>query len=223
MEVTAVEKSDGKLLVHASTGGTQETFEADLVVHGAGRVPELDDLNLAAAGVQTEVRGVKVNEYLQSVSNPAVYAAGDAAASGLPQLTPVAGYEGRIVASNLLEGNHRKVEHMPVPTIVFTIPPLAAVGVLEHAARQKGLDFRISHEDTSGWYSSRRVGEESAGFKVLIENGSDRVLGAHVIGPHADELINVFALAMQTDISANRLRHAIFGYPTLGSDVKYML
>ena len=128
---------------------------------------------------------------------------GDAASSGLPQLTPVAGYEGQIVASNLLKGNHRKIEHMPVPTVVFTIPPLAAVGLLEHAARQKGLDFRISHEDASGWYSSRRVGEDSAGFKVLIENGSNRVLGAHVIGPHADELINVFALAMQADIPAS--------------------
>jgi len=141
----------------------------------------------------------------------------------LPLLTPVAAYEGRIVASNLLKGNHRKVERMAVPTIVFTIPPLAAVGLLEHAAQQKGLNFKTTHEDTSGWYSSRRVGEESAGFKVLIENESDRVLGAHVIGPHADELINVFALAMQADIPASRLKHAVFGYPTLGSDVKYML
>jgi len=123
-EVTAIEKSDGKLLVHALTAGTQSMFEADLVVHGAGRVPELDDLNLAAAGVQAEERGVKVNEYLQSISNPAFYAAGDAASSGLPQLTPVAGYEGQIVASNLLKGNQRKIEHMPVPTVVFTIPPL---------------------------------------------------------------------------------------------------
>ncbi len=223
MEVAAVEKSDEKLSVHASTGGKQEIFEADLVVHGAGRVPEIDDLNLSAAGVETEERGVRVNEYLQSISNPAVYAAGDAAASGLPPLTPVSAYQGRIVASNLLKGNHRKVAHLAVPTIIFTVPPLAAVGLLEHAARQKGLEFRINHEDTTGWYSSRRVGEESAGFKVLIENSSDRVLGAHVIGPHADELINVFALAMQADIPASRLKHALFGYPTVASDVKYML
>src|SRR5713226_7563646 len=147
MEVAAVEKSDDKMSVHVSTGGERKVFEADLVVHGAGRVPELDDLNLAAAGVQTEERGVRVNEYLQSISNPAVCAAGDAAASGLPPLTPVAAYEGRIVASNLLKGNRRKVEHVAVPTIVFTIPPLAAVGLLEHAARQKGLNFRTTRED----------------------------------------------------------------------------
>ena len=222
MEVVAVEKSGEKLSVHVSSAGAEKVFEADLVVHGAGRVPEIDDLNLAIAGVQTEERGVRVNEYLQSISNPAVFAAGDAA-SGLPPLTPVAAYEGRIVASNLLKGNHRRVENMAVPTIVFTLPPLAAVGLLEHAARQKGLNFRTTHEDTSGWYSSRRVGEECSGFKVLIEHGSDRVLGAHVIGPHADELVNVFALAMQADVPASRLKHSLFGYPTLGSDVKYML
>lgn len=222
-EVTAVEQSAEKLLVHALAKGKQQVFEADLVVHGAGRVPEIDDLNLAAAGVQTEERGVQVNEYLQSISNPAVYAAGDAAATGLPQLTPVAQYEARIVALNLLNGNHEEVELFPVPTIVFTVPPLAAVGLLEHTARQKSLEFRIRHENTAGWYSSRRVGEESAGFKVLIENGSDRILGAHVLGPQADELIGVFALAMQADIPASRLKHVVFAYPTLGSDVQYML
>ena len=223
VEVSAIERTNDKLLVHGSTGREHTTFEVDSVVHGAGRVPEIDDLNLAGAGVESEESGVRVNEYLQSISNTAVFAAGDAAAGGLPKLTPVAAYEGRIVASNLLKGNHRKVEHMAIPTIVFTIPPLAAVGLLEHAAREKGLNFRTTHEDTSGWYSSRRVGEESAGFKVLIEDRSDRVLGAHVIGPHADELINIFALAMQADITASKLKHGIFGYPTLGSDVKYML
>jgi glutathione reductase (NADPH) len=222
-EVAAVEKSDDKLTVRCSSASKQQPCEADLVVHGAGRVPEIDDLNLAAAGVQADERGVRVNEYLQSVSNPAVYAAGDAAASGLPKLTPVAGYEGGIVASNLLKGNHRKVESVPVPTIVYTIPPLAAVGISAQAAQQKGLRFRAKKEDTSGWYSSRRVAEDCSGFKVIVEEGTDRILGAHLLGPHAEEVINVFALAIQTETPASRLRHAILGYPTVGSDVKYML
>ncbi len=223
MEVTAIEKLDDKLAVHALAGAKQEVFEADLVVHGAGRVPEIDDLNLTAAGVQTEERGIKVNEFLQSVSNPAVYGAGDAAASGLPQLTSVSVYGGQIVASNLLKGNHRTVEHLAVPTVVYTIPPLAMVGLLDDAARQKGFAFRINHQDTAGWYSSRRVGEESAGFKVLIDDGSDRILGAHVIGPNADEVINVFALAMQADIPASRLKGVLFAYPTPSYDVQYMV
>lgn len=223
VEVVAIQKSADKITVNASTGSGQRAFEGDLVVHGAGRVPEIDDLNLAAAGVQAEERGVRVNDYLQSISNPAVYAAGDAAATGLPKLTPVAGYAGRIVASNLLKGNHRKVDRIAVPTVVFTIPPLAAVGLSERTAKEKGLKFRINKEDTSSWYSSRRVAEDCSGFKVLVEEGSDRLLGAHLIGPNAEELINVFALAMQTEIPASKLKDTIFGYPTLGFDVQYMI
>jgi glutathione reductase (NADPH) len=126
-EVKAIEKSAGGLAVHAQVAGAEKKFEADLVVHGAGRVPIIEDLNLTAAAVDTDRQGIKVNDYLQSLSNPAAYAAGDAAASGGPPLTPVAGYEGRVVASNLLEGNHVKARYAGVPTVAFTIPPLASV------------------------------------------------------------------------------------------------
>jgi len=137
-EVKAIEKRDDQFYVGASTEGDKREFQADIVVHGAGRVADIDDLNLSAAGVEAEKRGVKVNEYLQSVSNPAVYAAGDAAASGLPPLTPAAVYEGTIAASNLLKSNNRKVGQPPVPSVVFTVPPLAAVGMSERAAKERG-------------------------------------------------------------------------------------
>jgi glutathione reductase (NADPH) len=88
-EVIGVEMAGGHLVVRGTRGGTGRRFETDLAVHSAGRVPELDDLDLEAAGVKRERRGVVVNEFLQSVSNPAVYAGGDAAASG-PPLTPKA-------------------------------------------------------------------------------------------------------------------------------------
>ena len=194
-----------------------------MVVHGAGRVADVDDLNLSAAGVEAEKLGVKVNDYLQSVSNPAVYAAGDAAASGLPALTPVAVYEGTIAASNLLEGNHTKIRYIPVPSVVFTVPVLAAVGMSEQAAQKQNLRFRVHRENTGNWYSSRRVGEDCSGFKVLIEESTGRLLGAHVLGPEADELINVFALAIQSQATAEMLQQTIFAYPTHGSDVTYML
>lgn len=91
-------------IVKASTKEGERILETDLVVHGAGRVPDIDDLDLEQAGVKRESKGVSVNAYLQSVSNPPVYAAGDAAASsGLP-LTPVASMEGYVVASNMLNG-----------------------------------------------------------------------------------------------------------------------
>jgi glutathione reductase (NADPH) len=185
-EVTAVTKSAGGLGVHASTPGGERVFEADMVVHGAGRVPDIDELNLGIAGVERTARGVKVNGYLQSTSNPAVYAAGDAAASG-PPLTPVAAYEGQIVAQNLLKGNHRKPNYQGVPSVVFTVPPLASTGLLEHEARERGLQFQSKMQDMSNWYSSRRVREKYSGFKILVEEGTGLILGFSNMSPAAPE------------------------------------
>ncbi|MCI0454472.1 MAG: NAD(P)/FAD-dependent oxidoreductase [Candidatus Dadabacteria bacterium] len=217
----AIEKSPDHLIIHASVGHTEQKFEADMVVHGAGRVPEIDDLDLEKANVKSDKKGVIVNEYLQSISNPTVYAAGDAAASpGLP-LTPVAAMEGDIVASNLLKGDHLTPDYTGVPTVVFTVPPLASVGLREETARERGLKFRITHRDTSGWYSSRRVGMKYSGFKVLVEEESDRILGAHLLGPHAEEVINLFAIAIRLGISATDLKKIPYAYrvvrPTLAT------
>ena len=222
-QVEGVEKTGDHLVVHAFSGSERRDYAADMVVHGAGRVAEIQDLNLAAAEVEATGRGVKVNEYLQSTSNPAIYAAGDAADSGGPPLTPVAGYEGRVVAENLLQGNHATASYVAVPTVAFTIPSLARVGHSEQSAREKSLRFRTHREVTTSWYSSRRVAEECSGFKVLIEEGSNRILGAHLLGPHAEETINLFALAIKSGITAPGLQETIFAYPTLASDVRYML
>lgn len=221
--VKKIEKKSGHLIVYASVNGVSQSFEADLVVHGAGRVPEIDDLDLETAGVEREKRGISVNEYLQSVSNPAVYAAGDAAASGGPPLTPVAGMEGEVAAANLLKGNQWKLDLRAIPSIVFTLPPVASVGLLEAAAREKGLKFRVNHQDTSEWYSSRRLGAKYSAFKVLIEDESERILGAHLIGPHAEEQINLFTLAMRFDIRSSDIEKTLFAYPTGASDLASMV
>jgi len=222
-EVIGVERSSGQLVVQASPSGQKRTFEANVVVHAAGRVPEIDDMNLDKSGVEWGKRGVNVNEFLQSVSNPAVYAAGDAAASGGPPLTPVASYEGIIVAANLLKGNSQKPNYPGIPTVVFTIPPLAAVGLSESEAGKRGLKFRVKMEMTGGWYASRRVGETHSGFKVLVEKGTDQILGAHLLGTQAEEVINLFAVAMRSGMRATDLKHMLFAYPTHGSNTPYML
>jgi glutathione reductase (NADPH) len=222
-EAIGVEKRAGQLVVQASVSGQTRTFEADMVVHAAGRVPEIDDMNLDTAGVEWDKKGVKVNEFLQSVSNPAVYAAGDAAASGGLPLTPVASYEGIIVAANLLKENHKKPSYLGVPTVVFTIPPLASVGLSETEAREQGLKFQVTKEMTSDWYSSRRVAEKYSGFKVLVEEVTDRILGAHLLGSQAEEVINLFGVAMRSGMRAADLKHMLFAYPSHGSDVPYML
>ncbi len=222
--VTKIREAGAVFTVHIDAQNTTSGMEAEMVVHGAGRVPEIDDLNLDEAGVRWDRHGVTVNEYLQSVSNPAVYAAGDAAATGAPRLTPVAAHQGRIVAANLLDEQKRQApDYTVVPSVVFTVPPLASVGLLERDAQRRGVALDVHQGHTASWHSSRRVGETHSGFKVLVEKSSGRILGAHVLGPHADDVINLFAMAMRTGATATSLKEILYAYPTAESDIPYMV
>jgi len=223
-QVNAVEQSDnGELIIKATSNGAEQTFRADLAVHGAGRVPAVDGLELEKANIEYGKRGIVVNEYLQSVSNPAIYAAGDVAATdGIP-LTPVAVAEAFTVASNILKGNQRTVEYTGTPSVVFTIPALARVGMTEVEARKRGLQFTVNHQKSSNWYSSRRTNEKHTGFKVLIEEDTGRILGAHLLGAHAGEVINMFVLAIRHGITASDLKRTIYVHPAETTDISYML
>jgi glutathione reductase (NADPH) len=222
-EVTAVDaKPDGVLVLHMDNG---ETITADVAIHGAGRVPATAGMGLDVADIETEPNGaVRVNEYLRSPTNLRVYAAGDAAAPpGSAPLTPAAGYESGIVAANLLGGDYLTPDYRGLPSVVFTIPPLVRVGLTEQEARAEGLDVEIKQSETSGWYSNRRVRETCGMFKTLVDRETDQIVGAHVLGPHAEELINLFGLAIRQGITASDLRQQLYAYPTVGSDVAYIL
>ncbi len=220
--VNAIEKAHSGYRVHASQRGQSMLLDADLVVHAAGRAPALASLDLQAAGVVTEGGRPMLNQYLQSVSNPAVYAAGDAAQKG-PPLTPVSSHDAKVVAANLLEGNHRTPNYTGVPSVAFTIPPIAAVGLTEAQAREQGAKVRIKSHKASDWFTARQTAEPVYGFKVIVDEKTDRVLGAHLVGPHVDETINVFALAVRHGLTAEDLKTTMFAYPTGASDVGYML
>jgi len=221
-EVRGVDAAAGGVVVRGLQNGAERRFEADLAVHGAGRVPDIDDLDLDVAGVKREKGGIIVNQFLQSVSNPAVYAGGDAAANG-PQLTPKADHDALVLTANLLQGNHRSPNYEGIASAVFTVPPLASSGLSDAAARTRGLRFRTNRQDTSGWFNTRRVGETVSGFKVLVEEETDRVLGAHLLGPHADEVINLFAVAIRLGLRADALKETLYAYPTYGADIRFML
>jgi len=220
--VTGIERTSVGFSVHGETDGRKIEIEADCVVHAAGRVPALEELDLEKGDIAIDDGRIRLNDFLQSVSNPKVYAAGDSAQTG-PPLTPVAGSDGWLVAANLLEGNHRRPDYRGVPSVAFTLPPIAAVGMSEADVRASGRCFRLKCERTAGWYTARRVAEPVYGYKTLVEEGTDLILGAHIVGPHADEVVNLFGLAIRHDLTASDLKHAIFSYPTGASDIGAML
>ncbi len=221
--IVDVQPSDGGYQVTLEHAGAQETIDTDLVVHGAGRVAELADLGLDAAGVEWGEHGIQVADHLQSTSNPAVWAAGDSAdTEGMP-LTPVAVSEAKVAASNMIKGTTTTPDYAGIPTAVFTIPELARVGMLESEARAAGVDLAVRYSDTSGWYSNYRFGETTAAAKILIDQSNDQIVGAHLLGPEYGELINTLGLAIKLGLTTRQLKSATAAYPTVGSDLGSML
>lgn len=221
-EVKAVRKRGDGFKVEAQGPDGRVVIETDLAIHSGGRAPALEALDLDTAGIAHDKGRLTLDKTFRSTSNPAVYAAGDAAGGPLP-LTPVAALEAHAVVANLLGKQGATVDYTGIPSAVFTLPPLVRVGLLEAEARAQGLAFRVKHESVPGWYTARRVNEPCYGYKVLVEEGSERILGAHLIGPDAAEVINLFALAMRSGLTADAIRHATFTYPTAASDIESML
>jgi len=221
--IAAVERTNRDYRVTLERAGALETIETDLIVHGAGRVADLADLGLDAAGVQWGERGVRVGEHLQSTTNPAVWAAGDSAdTAGMP-LTPVAVSEAKVAASNMIKGTKTTPDYAGIPTAVFTIPELTRVGMLEAEAHEHGIDLAVRFSDTSGWYSNYRTGETAAAAKILIDQSTDRIVGAHLLGPEYGELVNTCGLAIKLGLTTRQLKSATAAYPTVGSDLSSML
>lgn len=222
-EVKMISKKGERFLVSGNQNGAQIEIMTDCVVHGAGRTPDIDDMQLGKANIIHTSKGIQVNDYLQSISNPKIYAAGDCADSKGRPLTPVAGFESHIVASNLLDGNQKKVEYPAQPTALFTLPALATVGKTEEQVKEEGLNYQVKFQRTDDWYSYKRTNEQYTAFKTIIDKETHKVLGAHILGSKAEEIINLFAMAMNHNLSTTELKKMIYAYPSHASDIPYML
>lgn len=222
-EVSKIESKDGHYITTGISNGNETTYKAAAVFNSAGRPPAIFDLELEKAGISFSKKGIEVNEYLQSTTNANIYAAGDAADSrGLP-LTPVAVLEGHVVASNIIKGNKKKVSYPPMPSVVFTLPTMATVGLLEDEAKEKGYDINVNFEKVDNWFNARRLNVDEYAYKTIIDKNNNTILGAHLIGPHCEETINLFAMAIKTKMTISDLRTMIFSYPTMASDLTYIL
>lgn len=222
VEVAAIEPEGGRLGVRFGHDGTERTLSADRIVNGAGRVACLDDLGLDAAGVTVEHGGIVVDDYLRSVSNPQVWAAGDTLTVS-PQLSPLATYEGQIVGRNIVDGPRHQADWRVVPSGVFTVPALSSVGLSEEQAKDQGLRYEAEVNDMSDWFSSRTYAEDAAWSKTLVDPESGRILGAHLLGHRGEDLIHLFALAMKHGLTASDLREQLYAFPTFSADMKSVI
>jgi len=219
--VQRVETAGGRLRTIFEDGGKEHAVESDRVVNGAGRIANVAEIDLDAGKIAHDGFRIAVDDYLRSKTNPAVYVCGDVTAS--PQLSPVATYEGRLVGRNIVEGAKHKPDYAGLPSSVYTVPALATVGLSEAKAKEQGLKTRVQVNDMEYWFSTRTFAETVAWSKIIVEEDTDRVVGAHLVGHAGEELINVFGLAMKHGITATEIRDFVYAYPTFSADIKSML
>jgi glutathione reductase (NADPH) len=200
-------------------------FETDLVVHGAGRVPDLDTLGLNAAGIEHSERGIIVDQ-TQRTSNRCIFAVGDCAAT--MQLARVADKEAQVAAENILAelnlGQKSTMDYGAVPAILFTYPQLGMVGQTEDSLKQGGQTYQKSFAKNLSWPTYKRVGLKHAAYKILTD-ANNLILGAHILSDQASGLINTIKQAMLNETMVHELyeQAIVSPYPTRESDLSYML
>ena len=222
IKVHLIERAAGGIRVVYEQDDTERSIVAERIVNGAGRVANVDSLDLDTGRVQHDGTRLTLDDRLRSVSNNQVHACGDVLWN-TPQLSPVATYEGRIVGQNIVEGPCHRPDYSSIPACVYTIPAIASVGMTEAKARESGIKIKVQATDMNGWISSRTHAESTAWAKVIVDEATNRILGVHIVGHAGEELINIFALAIRHGIPATALRDQIYGYPTFSADIKYLL
>lgn len=217
-QASSIEKIDDKHIVYYHQDGVQHQKTVDVVFNTSGRVPSIDDLKLENAGVVTNRNGIVVNSKLQSESQENFYACGDVSIKTLP-LTPLSGIEAQVVSENIL-GNNKELKVPAIPSAVFMIPTIAGIGLTEKQAKEKGLNYEVIENDASSWFNNRRLQGIKYAYKILLDKSNNEIVGAHIIGPEASEQINMFAVAMNAEMTFENLKNTIFTYPSWGNDIR---
>jgi pyruvate/2-oxoglutarate dehydrogenase complex dihydrolipoamide dehydrogenase (E3) component/uncharacterized membrane protein YdjX (TVP38/TMEM64 family) len=215
-----VTKTDTGKLVQYESDGQKGGIEVDEILIGAGRAPNVEGLNLEAAGVKYEAgkgRGVLVNDKLQT-TNPNIYAAGDIC---LPyQFTHLADSAARIVIQNALFFGRKKFSALTIPWCTYTDPEVAHVGLNEASAQKKGIEVTTFVKPLSEVDRAIVDGEEAGFVKIHVKKGTDKILGATIVARHAGEMISEITTAMVGNIGLKTLASVIHPYPTQAEAIR---
>ncbi|MGE5190458.1 MAG: dihydrolipoyl dehydrogenase family protein [Gemmatimonadota bacterium] len=195
----------------ADGGGEPRTIDGDALLVAAGRKPNVDGLDLAAAGVTFSPRGIPADARMRT-NVPHIYACGDV--NGVFPFTHVAGYEAGIALSNAVLRLPRKADYAKVPWCTFTDPEVASIGLNEKRARAAGAEYRVLEANFAEVDRALAEGETDGKIKVLI-GSSGTLLGCQIAGRHAGELIHEWVAAVNGKVKLSALAGAVHAYPTL--------
>ncbi|MBC2135650.1 NAD(P)/FAD-dependent oxidoreductase [Listeria innocua] len=214
-DITKINKNGEKLHIEGKNGFSLET---DLIIGATGRTPNIAHLALDKANIDYTKKGITVNEKLQTPNHAHIYACGDVAATKGAPLTPVVSMEAALVAKNILGGNE-KIDYPAIPSVVFTSPKLASIGISMEEANANPEKYQIKNHDTTNWYTYRRTNEKIALAKIIEDRETGQIKGAHFLSEEADYMINYIAILMKANLTLADLQSVIFAYPSPASDL----
>lgn len=212
-----LEKNDkGVVATGKDSKGNEVKLEAEMLLVAVGRMPYLEGLGLEGTKIKVERGNVQVDEYCRT-GEPNVYAIGDVIPT--PWLAHLASKEGILVVEQIAGQHAEPINMRTVPNCTYCDPEVASVGLTEAKAKEKGYDVKVGKFPFSASGKARILGEEEGFVKVVSESKYDEILGVHIIGPHATELLAEACLAIQLECTAEELGRTIHAHPTVSESV----
>jgi dihydrolipoamide dehydrogenase len=207
-----------KVTLEVEVGGKSESIEAEKVLMAAGRAVNTENLGLQEAGVQLTERGfIKVNPATLETSAPGVYSIGDVA--GPPMLAHKGSREGVVVAE-LIAGHHpQPIKYDNVPSVTYCHPEVASIGITEDQAKERKLEYQVGRFPFSANGRARTAGETEGFVKIIRDKRYGEILGAHIVGGHASEIIHELAVARQNEYTVEEVDLTIHAHPTLSEAI----
>jgi mercuric reductase len=213
VEISRVRREAGEIAVEV---GDDEIRVAQILL-ASGRVPNVERLELERAGIERTNAGIAVDDQLRT-STDGIWAAGDV--TGIVPFTPMAQYQGRVAIENMFGGNGAHMEYDFLPTVIFTDPELAAVGMTEQEAESQGLDYDTAVHPIKYVQRASYTDTKRGLYKLIWDRASRRVLGLHVVSRSAGDIVQGFGLAMKLAATVDDLARMHHAFPTFAEGIK---
>lgn len=215
-KVTKIEESDTGIQVLLEGKKGEQTVGCDKVLVAAGRKPNFHGIEAEKLGLAVERGAIVVNEYLET-NVSSIYAIGDV--TGGAMLAHVASAQGIIAAENAVKGNESEFNNRAIPSCIFTNPEIATVGLDENNAKEQGYEINVSKFPFTASGKALAMGKAVGTVKLISDKDTGRILGGHIMGPHASDLIAEVALAIENNITAEQIAETIHAHPTLAETI----